>query len=121
MQRPYFTKTLETSNQDYELIFEAFPEDLEVAGQFDNPKDVLSILKRLDSGDESAWFLAAVTMKLKGTEIKVTEYLGGCSYKSFEDFFDRTDCYFGDMVKTTTEDLEVLIKEYKKKLDRVNI
>jgi hypothetical protein len=119
MTRPLFSKNLKHSNKNYEIEFEAQEELLEFHGQLDDPTDIQNIIKRMDSGDGAAWFCAAVTVKLKGTNIEATEYLGGCSYKNYEDFIEKQDGYFAEMVSNATDELEVLIKEHKAILDKV--
>ncbi len=50
---------------------------------------------------EWAWCCVKVTARWKGLE--GTDYLGGCSYKSEEDF--RKDGYYEDMCSTAYDDL----------------
>ena len=52
-------------------------------------------------GNDAAWFCAKVTAHCAG--FHGVDYLGGCSYESFEDFTDR-DGYFVDMVRAAMLD-----------------
>lgn len=60
------------------------------------------------SGVSHNWFMAAVTVKYRGYEI--TEYLGGCSYASFDEFVKEPDGYFSDMVNTCVDQINEQIE-----------
>lgn len=53
------------------------PEDTAVAGQFDDPRDVAEIERRLELCDDSAWCCVMVTARWRGW--RGTSTLGGCS------------------------------------------
>ena len=51
-------------------------------------------LRWISGGSLERWFSAKVTVIYRGIEI--SEYLGGCSYRSFAEF--KTDAYYFDMI-----------------------
>lgn len=71
---------------------------LAVAPEVDAPADWADdgTIDRIDRG-ELAWFVARVTLECDGAII-ASDYLGGCCYKSVDQF--RRDNYFHDMVRT---------------------
>lgn len=90
-----------------EFITECLPEDTPVKGNacaIDDETDRATeqmIYDQLDNGNEWAWCLIKVTAKYKG--IEGTDYLGGCSYKSKNDF--EKDSYYKDMKQAAFTDL----------------
>jgi hypothetical protein len=65
----------------FEVLGQVAPEEMNPADDFDNPADVEAI----QSG-EIDWFQVRVVVTKDGHEIG-SDYLGGCAYKSVQDFF----------------------------------
>ncbi len=90
-----------------EFTLECQPEDMQIKGNAsaideDTDNEVEQyIIDELNSGNEWAWCCVKVTASYKGRE--GTDYLGGCSYKSEEDF--KKDGYWEDMKKQAFDDL----------------
>lgn len=59
------------------------------------------IIYQLENGNEWAWCTVKVTATWEG--LTAMEYLGGCSYKSKEDFM--CDGYYMDMIDTCLAEL----------------
>jgi hypothetical protein len=60
------------------------------------------ILRRLESGDQAAWFCAIVTATYGGFTGR--DVLGGCSCVSIDDF--KADAYYDDMKGRAIENLK---------------
>jgi hypothetical protein len=60
------------------------------------------ILRRLNAGDQAAWFCAIVTATYGGFTGK--DVLGGCSCASIDDF--KADAYYDDMKGRAIENLK---------------
>jgi hypothetical protein len=94
--------------KDVEFTIECMREDMPVKGNaissgdddFDK-KTEDSIIDALNNGNEWAWCMVQVTAKYKG--IYGYDNLGGCSYKSKEDFMK--DGYFEDMKQVAFDNL----------------
>ena len=68
----------------FRVEFHAEQEDLDPADSFEREDDIA--FARED--DPAHWFCAAVYVRLKDTgEIIGRDYLGGCSYNSFREFY----------------------------------
>ena len=65
-------------------------------------EDIDSITEDYNRGNQAAWFCAKVTATYRG--VSVDEYLGCCSYKSFDDFL-KPGGYYEDMIKEVTSEL----------------
>lgn len=63
------------------------------ADQIDDAESVAWVREQRNAGNEWAWCCAIVTVRWNGFE--ANECLGGCSYKSGEDFRDGP--YFADL------------------------
>jgi hypothetical protein len=93
--------------KDVEFEIECMPEDMPVKGNCSaidedtdrEPENM--IYEQLDSGNEWAWCCVKVTASYKG--VTGTDYLGGCSYKSENDF--KKDGYYKDMKQQAFNDL----------------
>lgn len=114
---PIITKHLRHENKNYEIVARFYPEQMDPKGQFSDPRDARKILNRLEKEDHSAWFMVEVEVSLKDTSIKASDHLGGCSYKSFDDFIDSDD-YYQDMVSQATSELELKMKDHKIVLEK---
>ncbi len=97
------------SVEDIEWTLEALPEDSSIEGNasaIDEETDAEiaeSIREQLESGNEWAWCVAKVTGKWNGIEI--SDYLGGCSYKSADDF-KALGGYFQDMQEAVRAEIQ---------------
>lgn len=93
---------------DVEFEIECLPEHIPVRGNAmasDDPdldrEQEDSIIRDLENGNEWAWCCVKVTASWNG--FVGTDYLGGCSYKSEEDF--KACDYFEDMKGEALSDL----------------
>jgi hypothetical protein len=66
------------------------------------------IQEELESGNEWAWCQIEVCGRLG--DLEASEYLGGCSYKSKEDFM-QPGCYFDDMKREVISQLKTKLEE----------
>ena len=57
-----------------------------------------------ENGNDAAWFMAKVWLSYQGIESD-KDYLGQCSYQSFDDFTGLDNDYFDDMLKTCYDNL----------------
>ena len=60
------------------------------------------ILRKLDSGDQWAWFCARVEAEMEG--FTGNDYLGGCSYRDSKEF--TADGYWSDLKEAALRDLK---------------
>lgn len=104
--------------EEVEVSFEAEPEEDSPGTQASMDEECVKYIKdQIRRGNPFAWFTAKVTVKW-GTYCH-HEYLGGCSYKSEEDFVKNSG-YYEDMVTTALEELNAtLAKEFEKLLTLV--
>lgn len=88
---------------------ECLPEDIQIEGNasaIDPETDLKNeqwIYSQLESGNEWAWCTVKVTAFIDGIELEGTDYLGGCSYLSQEDF--ERGGYLADMQNSAKSDL----------------
>ena len=68
-----------------------------------------AIKQRLADGDEAAWFTACCKVMHMGTELEAVSYLGGCNYRSFEDF--TRDDYAWDMIRECMLEVQTIAEE----------
>jgi hypothetical protein len=86
-------QTIHTFTKDgFDIRYAVFPEHIHPNDQFDDDGETA---RAIDAG-EYEWFVACVTASKNGIELH-DEYLGGCCYRTFEDFMDESG-YFDDMV-----------------------
>lgn len=64
---------------------------------FDSEEDKQELLRKIDKGIYE-WFGVKVTAEKNGIEL-ASDYIGGCCYKSIEEFIKSGD-YYEDMVNT---------------------
>ena len=98
----------------YGLTAEAedFPFEGNVLASGDDALDAEAeqwVREQLDAGNEWAWCVAVVTARYPGLPIEGRAVVGGCSYRSAEEF--RQDGYYADMCQEAREDLEQQIRE----------
>jgi hypothetical protein len=86
-------QTIHTFTQDgFDIRYAVFPEHIHPNDQFDDEGETA---RAIDAGDYE-WFVACVTASKNGVELHA-EYLGGCCYRTYEDFMAEGG-YFDDMV-----------------------
>lgn len=61
------------------------------------------VINDFNSGNPWAWCTIKVTAFIDGCPVKGVDYLGGCSYKSEDDF--KKDGYYEDMCQQAKDDL----------------
>ena len=107
-------KDLVKTEQGFDIYFEALEEHIPLTQLFEEC-DLQETIKKVNSG-EWVYFCAKVTAFKGGVEL-ASDYLGGCVYDSYEDFYIRyKDDYFADMVQTVIEQSKVQAKEIIKAL-----
>lgn len=94
------------------VTLECLPEDTDPADNFADPEDVA--FARRD--DPWAWFCAKVTVSFDG--FSATDYLGGCSYHS-EDDFKKPGGYYTDMIHCCCVDLVAQLMAARETLTRI--
>lgn len=97
-----------------EIHFKPLHEDEKPENHFDNELEshIHEIYTQLDYNNLNYWFCASVYLTYKGLESD-TEYLGCCSYTSFDLFTGSNNDYFDDMLKTCLIDLKNKIESIK--------
>ena len=93
------------SDAGIKIIFDALHEDTRISYCFSEQEDIDSITEQYNDGNEAAWFLARVKLEFEGVESD-TEYLGGCSYESFDEFTGDYNGYFDGMLLTCYNSLK---------------
>lgn len=106
------TRTIPHPNPEYkdtlEVVFTALREEDHPASHFEDAEDINYVfLSYLHGTNNAAWFIAKVVVRPKDFDLASdAEYLGACSYKSFDEFCSPGD-YFEDMVNAATKNLFV--------------
>jgi len=102
------------------IKFEAIQEDFPLSEDFDpEVAEALNaeILEKYDYFPNPLWFCAKVTAAFAGITSD-PEYLGGCSYNSYEDFTSEVGGYYEEMVlmslKNLMDQLTAVQQELKK-------
>jgi len=97
----------------------ALPEDLAPRVDFDDNGETADAISR----GEHDWFVAKVVAEWNDF-VLATDYLGGCCYKTFEDFANGQD-YHADMVDNVvheaTKKMQRLANEAIAHLDEVKV
>lgn len=113
---------------DVKVKFEALEEDQPIFESIESgdpeyaeleKKEAQDIANRLGRGDLSAWFTAKITVVWG--EFSATDYLGACSYDSFEQFTSDPDGYYSDMVNTALDRLNDQIAAFVRSLSALII
>lgn len=110
----YFEKEVKEDNITYK--FEAEYEYQDVHSAFDE-EIANDVFKEIGNGNLSHYFSAKVTAYREFGSVRIEsdpEYLGCCSYESFDDFMK--DAYFNDMKEATKESLNKKIQEIKSEI-----
>ena len=79
-----------------DVIFTPEEEEENPFDQFEEKEVAEKICKEYDKGNFAAWFCAKVTVKYR--DMEETDYLGCCSYNSFNEFTNADEDYYCDMV-----------------------
>lgn len=100
---------------EYKVI--CLPEDLEIRGNVlasgDKQADLDAeneVIEQLNNGNEWAWCRVQVVAYIPGIELEGVDFLGGCSYRSREEFM-QPGGYYDDMKEIAKEDLLKQIQE----------
>jgi len=93
------------SDAGIEIVFNALPEDIKISDFFEEQKYIDSITEKYENGNDEAWFCASVKLEFDGIESD-TEYLGACSYESFDQFTGTDNDYFDGMLLTCYNSLK---------------
>lgn len=88
-------------------------EDISIPGHFDSKETEDKIIEDYNQGNDAAWFCAEVNISYAGLTSD-SEYLGACSYESFDQFTGTDNDYFDDMLKTCYKNLKIKIAQIKK-------
>ena len=91
-------------NSGIKIHFEAKEEDYNLIKKIFEFTEIEQVKTNYESGNDAAWFKAIVWLSYSGVESE-EEYLGGCSFPSFDDFTGLDNDYFDDMLKTCYDNL----------------
>ncbi len=100
----------EREQDGFKIHLYACPEDISPVGQFNcgDAKLDQEIIDKINDGTYT-WFCAKVTASKNGIELG-TDYLGGCCYKSEQEFVKQDD-YYSDMRKSAIAEAKKAIEE----------
>lgn len=100
-------KTLVKTIDGFNIYFEALEEHMPLSELLpEEPEEQLQEIY-----ENNVIFCAKVSAEKAGIEL-ASEYLGGCIYKTEEEFYKTEGCYFDDMVST-------VISEAKKEIPNI--
>ena len=108
------------TEDEVEFSIDCVPEDIPIRGNasaFDEETDAQvekDIRDQLARGNEWAWCVVRVTARWAGYE--GYDYLGGCSYRSVEEF-KHPDGYFPDMKARALADLNEVVAAHARNLE----
>jgi len=102
-------KTLIKTVEGFDIYFEALEEHISLFDLFEE-EEVEELSEDIDNGS-LVYFCAKVTAEKAGLELS-DDYLGGCIYKSEEEFYQMEGDYFDDMVN-------IVVEEAKKELPKI--
>lgn len=108
---------LQGPDNRFTYSFEALIEDTEPKSMYDNEEDIKWVNDQLDSYNSAAWFCAKVTAHWG--DIECSDYLGCCSYKSYDDFLN--DEYCKEMLYSVTQGLICNLKGIKEALNTMEL
>jgi hypothetical protein len=86
----------------YEFKYE-FEDDFHPRNDFEDTETLNEIVRKIEDGDDAAWFRAKCVARIEGIDLTGTAHLGGCSYNSFEEF--ELDAYATDMKSNAANEL----------------
>jgi hypothetical protein len=116
-------KTRELTAADVTFGIECLPSDIPIVGNCsaideDTDRETAEwITDQLDSGNEWAWCTVKVTASWKSHEGEA--YLGGCSYKSEEDFKEPGG-YWEQMKEEALDDLNQQLQVLREELEELD-
>lgn len=97
------------SIKGFDVYFEALEEDIPLSDDLE-PDDYEEAIDKISSG-EWVYFCAKVSAHKAGIELS-NDYLGGCIYASYEQFYtEYKEGYFADMVENAISEAEKTIAE----------
>jgi hypothetical protein len=89
-----------------QIEFEAREEFGDPTNHLENYQEVKWIMEQQAQGNHASWFAARVCIRATGTDFTgKPDWLGACSYKSFDDFIQCE--YFKDMIVEATKNFMV--------------
>lgn len=106
--------TLIKTTGKIKIYFVPLIEYMSVYDQFE-PEDAEEIARKIDRYD-LVYFVAKVYAEFNGLEIG-TDYLEGCIYESYEDFYNGK--YILDMIKTVESEAKDYLIDLKKELEEI--
>jgi len=93
-----YIKTVQYKRLDFDVYFNALPENCHPADLFDDDLDSIEELcQKIDDG-VLEWFIAHVEIRHKSLVLS-DSYIGGCLYDSIDDFIEEKDGIFDEMVE----------------------
>lgn len=120
LAKPVLVETIENIN----IYFEPLLEDCSPYDLFEW-EDAKETIEKVDSG-EWVYFVAKVTAKIDGENDEpynlelADDYLGGCVYESYEDFYTKyKEDYYSDMRDTVVKEAKKELKNLKVLLDKL--
>lgn len=88
----YWEKISEETTEGFQIVFSAGIEDMHPRDLFDDSiTDISELCEKIDRFD-LVWFVARVECFKNGI-LLASEYLGGCLYESYKQFFEEGDYY----------------------------
>ena len=109
MEQCIFKQQLEDKD-GFQIYFYAYPETNGLEMTFDDSVDDIKELYRQINDGLLVYFVASVEAYKHGTKLG-TDYLGGCLYKSFDDFINEKDGYITDMINEAVKEAKNTIKK----------
>ncbi len=91
----------------FDISLSVAPEDYAPDWDFETEEEKQKLLNDIENGNVE-WFMAKVTASKNGIGLG-SDHLGGCCYKSVEDFINP-DCYYGDMRNQAVKEAKEAIK-----------
>lgn len=89
----------------FNVNFTADYEDIKPEYQFSEKEDIDFVKEQIENDNLAAWFCAKVEIECEGVASDA-EYLGCCSYSSFDEFTGEDSGYFDDMLKACFDNLK---------------
>jgi len=90
----------------FDIVVSVAPEDIDPRGAFDD--DGATAQAIADGVYE--WFMVRVEARRAGVTLG-TDYLGGCCYKSAQEFVQAPSDYYGDMVERAVDEARATTRE----------
>jgi|GEM_PF-5842581 len=94
------------SDAGIEIVFDALQEEQSLIFDMYSEQEAIDyVTEQYNDGNEAAWFCASVKLEFDGIESD-TEYLGCCSYTSFDEFTGSNNDSFDSMLLTCYKSLK---------------